>query len=210
MRFVLRKPPTSDTARKKIDLKKWKLFGGELSEAVIMSDLAVPQICYDCIEHLRATSRQLEGLFRITGNNDKIQSLRASFEKRKENIKLEDGHDVAGVLKLYLKMLASPLIPFSHYNHFLELEETKVKSEEESRRKVEHYSILCSSIPAENRALLQYLLQFLWEVAENTEKNKMDCGNLAIVFAPSLLQPKDLSPQMQMAGLGKVLLASKL
>jgi len=209
MRYVLRKPPIIEAARKKIDPKKFKLFGGELSEAVIMSDLAVPQICYECIEYLRATSLKTEGLFRITGNNDKIQLLRANFEKRKETIKAEESHDVAGVLKLYLKMLASPLIPYSHYNHFLELSESKSKTDEEARKKVEHYSILCSSIPAENRGLLQYLLQFLWEVAENTETNKMDSGNLAIVFAPSLLQPKDPSPQMQMAGLAKSIACMK-
>jgi len=205
MKLLLKKPPdqTGTLVRKKLDFKKHKLFGGELSDGVLMSDLSVPQVCFDCIEFMRTNSLHVEGLFRVPGNKDKVQDLSLSFEKRKDNIKLSDSHDVAGLLKLYFKMLPSPLVPYSHYDHFLEVEETKTKSEEEVRRKVEHYGVLCSSIPTDNRVMLQYLLQFLSEVADHAEVNKMDSGNLAIVFAPNLLQPKESNPLAQMTGLSK-------
>src|SRR5688500_13947969 len=50
---------------------------------------------------------------------------------------------------------------------------------------------LIERLPPINRALLKYLLEFLVMVCRNSEENKMTTSNLAIIFGPNLLQPRD-------------------
>lgn len=41
-------------------------------------------------------------------------------------------------------------------------------------------------LPPVHQSCLRFLLEFLADVADNVEKNKMGISNLAVVFAPSL------------------------
>ena len=59
------------------------------------------------------------GLFRVAGNKDAIDLIRVQYEEGDGEVKLEEVHDVAGVFKLYLRMLPEPLIPYAQYDAFI-------------------------------------------------------------------------------------------
>ena len=69
---------------------------------VARSEFVVPEICYICIEYLRTQGMNEPGLFRVPGNNQVMQELKAQLDE-KEEVKLVDIHDTAGLLKNYLR-----------------------------------------------------------------------------------------------------------
>jgi len=181
--------------------KRPPLFGGPLEEALVSSPLCVPLLVYECVEYMRRTAMHVMGIFRISGNNDTILHIKTLFEKAHSiasetdqgtGVELTDPHEAASVLKLYLRELPDPLIPFSFYSSFIEIEETK---SEDLDAKITKYKALIARLPASHRALLAYLIQFLAACTQYEKETKMDAQNFAIVFAPSLFRPQCDSPK---------------
>lgn len=50
---------------------------------------------------------------------------------------------------------------------------------------------LVNQLPWDNKLILEYLINFIGRVAEHSEKNFMHIQNLATVFGPNLLRPKN-------------------
>lgn len=105
------------------------IFGVSLQEAVsvarIRDDLELPAIVFRTIEYLE-TKQALteEGLYRLSGSSAVVKSLKDRFNmdgnvnllEMKEHL---DVHAVAGLLKLWLRELSTPLIPVSARQDFL-------------------------------------------------------------------------------------------
>jgi len=57
-----------------------------------------------------------EGIFRVSGIADQVKAIHAKLAEGGDISATEDNpHNVAGALKLYLRELEQPLIPFAHY-----------------------------------------------------------------------------------------------
>ena len=50
---------------------------------------------------------------------------------------------------------------------------------------------LIESLPKPNQVLAQEILYFLYEVSNQFQENMMDSHNLALIFAPTLMLPKN-------------------
>jgi hypothetical protein len=174
--------------------KKWLLFGGDLAEAVKRSDQEIPKICYQCMDYLTQNALKEPGLFRVPGNNDEIEAMKKKFQNGEE-VEFKDLHDVAGVFKLYLRKLPEPLIPFDLYPSFMKVA-AQYKAGNEKR--TEEFEALLQKLPKDNFSLMKALCLFLVNVASYKDVNKMTSDNLAIVFAPNLLRPKEETPQSMM------------
>ena len=173
--------------------EKFQLFGGPLIEAVRRSNRPIPRLCYQCMQFLRDNGLDEPGLFRVAGNKDAIEAIRHEYEEGDgAEVKLEEVHDVAGVFKLYLRMLPEPLIPYSRYDAFIRVGALKDKSKEAQRNADLRDQVM--QLPTENYALLCSLVHFLVEVAAHHGNNKMTPENLAIVFAPNLIRPAEETP----------------
>jgi hypothetical protein len=202
------------------------LFGGTIRDAVARDScagMAIPVIVQNSVEFLTQHALSEVGLFRVPGLNDRIQELKHQYE-REESVELDeqrDVHSVAGVLKLYLRQLGNPVIPFDDYKLFVRAAEqtadgkikfsgmpgsvAQMKAEEKSdleltlrRRK---FMALCNNLPPANKAVLNYLLHFLTLVVGRSSVNKMNADNCAMVFAPSLLRrPQDNEDDEKKAG----------
>jgi len=96
-------------------------------------------------------------------------------------------HDAGGVLKQYLRRLPEPLIPFDFYARFIQIAQQYKASAERNPQ----FRDLLKQIPKENYVLLCRLCRFLLSVSQHKDVNKMSPDNLAIVFAPNLLRPKE-------------------
>jgi hypothetical protein len=70
-----------------------------------------------------------EGLFRVPGQGDMIQTLKNQFEKG-DSVILLDVNATAGILKLYLRELSEPLVPYASYESFLIAAEDDIRHEE--------------------------------------------------------------------------------
>ena len=65
----------------------------------------------------------VEGIFRISASSTKLQKYKNEYNR---GLPVEfpekiDPHTVAGLLKLYLRELPEPVIPFNMYSSFVQL-----------------------------------------------------------------------------------------
>lgn len=100
------------------DLIKKKVLQGE-----VHSEMVCP-LRYDvvakCIAFIERHGMQAEGIYRISGNNTEVREVCRSFASTE--FQLPDNmpvHTVSGALKLYLRELNPPVIPFDFYQTFM-------------------------------------------------------------------------------------------
>ena len=173
---------------------------------------SIPTVCERIFKYLEENALHTEGLFRVPGDAQAIVEIRSAFDS-------EDGdkidfdkytvHDVGGVFKLFFREFPDPLFPYSFFDHLLSII-GEYESKSENSTKGKEYKILIdnlckviSGLPKENQVLLKRLLEFLQKVSLNSKENKMTPQNLAVVFAPNIIRPKEdtmqtalLSPQI--------------
>jgi hypothetical protein len=93
------------------------LFGSSLDEYTLEHQRTVPLIvskCIDAVEQMGGL--QKEGIYRISGRQTNVDMLKTEFEKNEESCQPQAHYDVftiASVLKIYLRELVVPLVPYS-------------------------------------------------------------------------------------------------
>lgn len=150
-------------------------------------NLDVPYVIYETTRYIRENGLTTEGIFRLSGSHSLIENYREIVDQG-EDLVLDDEiniHNVSGLLKLWLRELPEPPIPWSMYATFVE-----ASKQDSSSETVECFKKALGKMPTHNRNLLLHLLSFLYEVVKNSETNKMNLKNLAIVFGPILLSKK--------------------
>ncbi|XP_008571434.1 PREDICTED: rho GTPase-activating protein 19 isoform X2 [Galeopterus variegatus] len=190
--------PASGFFRSLMSLKrkeKGVVFGSPLTEE------GIAQI-YQLIEYLHKNLR-VEGLFRVPGNSVRQQILRDALNNGTD-IDLESGefhsNDVATLLKIFLGELPEPLLTHRHFHAHLKIADlmqfdgkgnkTNIPDKE---RQIEALQLLFLILPPPNRNLLKLLLDLLYQTAKKQDKNKMSAYNLALMFAPHVLWPKNVT-----------------
>lgn len=155
----------------------------------------IPQILNACFRHLEQYGLHTLGIFRVSTSKKRIRELREYFDSGRQ-IHLDKDqcpHDVATLLKEYLRDLPDPLLCRDLYQAFVQTQRLRNR-----RLQFEALQHLIQLLPAVNRDTLYALLIFLSKVADNSSDstsaigealagNKMDSNNLATVFAPNIL-----------------------
>ncbi|XP_078129690.1 rho GTPase-activating protein 19-like [Sander vitreus] len=173
---------------------KGVVFGAPLTEE------GIAQI-YQLIEYL-SKNLHVEGLFRVPGHSLRQAALREMLNSGTE-IDLETGdfhpNDAATLLKAYLGELPEPLLTHRHYHAHLKIGEltcfddngdkTNVPDKE---RQIEAFQLLFMLLPPANRSMLKLLLDLLYHTARKQHINKMSAINLATMFAPHIIWPKNV------------------
>lgn len=62
----------------------------------------------------------------------------------------------------------------------------------DKERQIEALQLLLLLLPTANRTLLKLLLDLLYHTAKQQDKNKMSAHNLALMFAPHVIWPKNV------------------
>jgi len=165
-------------------------FSSPLQQQVLLSKHGeIPSIMFLCMEQIQMRGITEEGIFRIPGTHSKIQKIRQRLHdgKRVDFHKI-DILTVASILKLWLRELPTPLIPFSHYPKLIALGGTvMVLTENEKIACMDKVKRVVATIPNLEYSCLRALMTFLHKVAKEGEVNKMHPKNLAIVMAPNIM-----------------------
>ncbi|XP_031640723.1 uncharacterized protein LOC116352342 isoform X2 [Contarinia nasturtii] len=157
----------------------------------------VPPLILACIDHLTNYGLHVVGIFRVSTSKRRIRELREELDCG--SLKTFDSetspHDVASLLKEYLRDLPEPLLCRSLYPAFLSTQKIRNR-----RLQLEALSHLIQLLPIAHRDTLYVLLKFLALVARCSDDvmnlatntcisvgNKMDSANLATVIAPNIL-----------------------
>ncbi|XP_074546128.1 rho GTPase-activating protein 24 isoform X2 [Halichoeres trimaculatus] len=179
------------------------IFGQKLEETVRyerrFGNKLAPMLVEQCVDFIRQWGLREEGLFRLPGQANLVKELQDAFDcGEKPSFDCNtDVHTVASLLKLYLRELPEPVIPFHKYDDFLACAKLLSKDDEMGMKELRK---LVECLPPVNYNLLKYICRFLDEVQSYSGVNKMSVQNLATVFGPNILRPKMEDPVAIMEG----------
>ncbi|XP_004849993.1 rho GTPase-activating protein 25 [Heterocephalus glaber] len=179
------------------------VFGQRLDETVAYEQKfgshLVPILVEKCVEFILEHGMNEEGIFRLPGQDNLVKQLRDAFDagERPSFDRDTDVHTVASLLKLYLRDLPEPVVPWSQYEGFLLcgqlMNADEAKAQQELTKQL-------SILPRDNYSLLSYICRFLHEIQLNCAVNKMSVDNLATVIGVNLIRSKVEDPAVIMRG----------
>jgi hypothetical protein len=92
-------------------------FGGTLNEMRARTGRRVPLVVESCVRALEQAGLSEEGIFRVPGNSESVESMRCSFERNEDPLcdcdteELRNRvHDISSCLKLFLRELEDPVL----------------------------------------------------------------------------------------------------
>ncbi|KAM6310519.1 rho GTPase-activating protein 45 [Podargus strigoides] len=203
---------------------KLQLFGQDFTKASQSSSDGIPFIVKKCVSEIEKRALKTKGIYRVNGVKTRVEKLCQAFENGKELVELSQAspHDISNVLKLYLRQLPEPLMPFRLYNELVGLAKESLQGGEAKGKGgrggpelvdkgadtdkvvvslVLRLKELLKELPWENMATLQYLLQHLRRIVEVEQDNKMTSSNLGIVFGPTLMRPRPTDATISLSSL---------
>lgn len=182
--------PAADALRHRGILRDEPVFGCTLSALCQGEGCMIPRFVRECVAAIesRPNFMQVVGLYRMSANLSLVQKLRCQVDQdRYESIRDEtEVHVLTGALKLFLRELREPLIPFDQLRTTLQLAECSADSEQCNRQ----LKLLFRQLPACNAHTLLLLLQHLNRVIDLYEYNRMDAHNVSTVFGPTVMWPE--------------------
>uniref|UniRef100_A0A670K881 Rho GTPase activating protein 45 n=1 Tax=Podarcis muralis TaxID=64176 RepID=A0A670K881_PODMU len=202
---------------------KLQLFGRDFAQQSRLSSDGVPFIVKKCICEIERRAMKTKGIYRVNGVKTRVEKLCQAFENGKELVELSQAypHDISNVLKLYLRQLPEPIMPFRMYNSLMGLAKESVQGGAEGRpgksiaelvdRGPETEKVvvalvtklreLLKELPSENLSTLKYIVLHLRRIVEVEQENKMTPGNLGIVFGPTLMRPRPTEATVSLSSL---------
>uniref|UniRef100_A0A8C9XH42 Rho GTPase activating protein 22 n=1 Tax=Sander lucioperca TaxID=283035 RepID=A0A8C9XH42_SANLU len=184
------------------------VFGQHLEETMLYEaqcgpQLLVPVLVEQCVCFIREHGLKEEGLFRAPGQTNHVRELQDAFDRGEKPVfdSTTDVHTVASLLKLYIRELPEPIIPFSKYTQFLSCAQLLTK---DKAMGIIELGKQVKSLPQVNYNLLTYICKFLDVVQSHSNENKMSVQNLATVFGPNILRPRVEDPVTMMEGSSQV------
>uniref|UniRef100_A0A3Q4BIP7 Uncharacterized protein n=1 Tax=Mola mola TaxID=94237 RepID=A0A3Q4BIP7_MOLML len=169
------------------------VFGKSLMDTVTYEQRfgphVVPILVQKCVEFIKEHGLDEEGIFRLPGQDNAVKQFRDAFDagERPSFPSDTDVHTVASLLKLYLRELPEPVVPWTQYQDFLDCTNMLDSSHTELEQQI-------TLLPRINYNLLSYVLRFLFEVQLHSSVNKMNVENLATVMGINLLKPQIEDP----------------
>ncbi|XP_065123383.1 rho GTPase-activating protein 23 isoform X3 [Paramisgurnus dabryanus] len=150
----------------------------------------IPQIVEICCGLVEDMGLEYTGIYRVPGNNAVVSSLQDQLNKGAEiNIadeKWQDLNVVSSLLKSFFRKLPEPLFTDDKYNDFIEANRKENPSD-----RLRTMKKLIRDLPDYYFHTLKFLVGHLKTVADNSEKNKMEPRNLALVFGPTLVRTSE-------------------
>ncbi|XP_058961156.2 rho GTPase-activating protein 15-like isoform X2 [Pocillopora verrucosa] len=186
-KFLTKRPPIEELEKKGII--KESVFGCHIAHLCERQKTTVPVFVSSCIAAIEKRGLSFDGLYRVCGNVSTVQKLRIMVDQEEKVVlgepPFDDVHALTGSLKLYFRELPEPLIPYDFFSGFVEaIKQSTRKSKLTAMRS------LAVQMPKVNGETLKLLLRHLRKLMDQSEENRMNAQNLAIVWGPNLMWPR--------------------
>jgi len=170
-----------------------RVFGVSLEKA-LRDQTEILRVIVKCVNYL---DKKLDtpGLFKEPGSQSAMAVFREKFDKG-EDVDLSSVDDpctIASLLKLYLRELPNPLIPYSAYDKFMATNGDFDKLKD-----------LVATLPVSHQIALQILLFFFGRVVDHKAKNGMDLSNLCQNMGPVFMSKREEAVDSMVADMQKI------
>eukprot|EP01105_Mastigella_eilhardi_P017890 TRINITY_DN4122_c0_g3_i1.p1 TRINITY_DN4122_c0_g3~~TRINITY_DN4122_c0_g3_i1.p1 ORF type:complete len:1055 (+),score=298.38 TRINITY_DN4122_c0_g3_i1:34-3198(+) len=163
---------------------KTQLFGIDLSRLMDREKgRDIPHFVEDSIEYIRKEALRSEGIFRLSGQQREMAQVQTLLDAG-GTPRFDDCNNVAGLLKLWLRLLPEPLLTTALAGEWGKYTEKAVS---EDSPVVQGLRATVGRMPQYNRFVLQSLIALLAEVAQNADATQMGPSNLSLVFTPTIV-----------------------
>ncbi|KAJ5930662.1 hypothetical protein N7466_006155 [Penicillium verhagenii] len=165
------------------------VFGLSLNDLYARDGTAVPFLVYQCFQAIELFGLDLEGIYRLSGSANHINHMKALFDNDSSQIDLtipenfyHDVNSVAGLVKQFFRDLPEPLFTSQYYTQFVEA----ARVDEDTQRRDQLHALI-NNLPDAHYATLRAVILHLNKVQEHSSQNRMNAGNIAICFGPTLM-----------------------
>jgi len=191
----LKKRPTYEELKASGIVKDNSVFGCHIQYQRMISGktLQVPEFIWKCVEKIESDPTHLTttGIYRVPGDAAKIQKLRIDIDQGNwESFEsCDDVHVLAGSLKLFLRELPDPLIPYTiHKDAVMASMGLGIYKEDVAQS----LDAVLDKLDIVERDTLEVVVRHLGKVAK--ANNKMDIENLGLLFGQVFLWPDPNAP----------------
>ncbi|XP_051738608.1 rho GTPase-activating protein 21 isoform X4 [Ctenopharyngodon idella] len=152
----------------------------------------VPLIVEVCCKLVEERGLEYTGIYRVPGNNAAISIMQEELNNKGmgdidiQDDKWKDLNVISSLLKSFFRKLPEPLFTNEKYADFIDANRI-----EDPVERLKVLKRLLHELPDHHYETLKFLSAHLKTVAENSEKNKMEPRNLAIVFGPTLVRTSE-------------------
>ncbi|KAM4662820.1 rho GTPase-activating protein 11A isoform 2-T2 [Discoglossus pictus] len=150
----------------------------------------IPKFLVDVCKYLELHAHT-EGLFRKSGSVVRLKLLKTKLDTHEDCLLDSPPCDVAGILKQFFRELPEPIL-------HPDLQDALFKAQNLGSDEDKAFAtvLICCLIPDRTIHILRYFLNFLHAVSMRSDLNRMDSSNLALIFAPNLLQANEDSEKV--------------
>ncbi|XP_040918448.1 rho GTPase-activating protein 23 isoform X9 [Toxotes jaculatrix] len=168
-----------------------KAFGVRLEECQPgANNKFIPMIVEICCGLVEEMGLEYTGIYRVPGNNAMVSMLQDQLNKGVDinpaEEKWQDLNVVSSLLKSFFRKLPEPLFTNDKYNDFIDANRMENASD-----RLKTMKKLIRDLPDHYYHTLKFLVGHLKTVADNSDKNKMEPRNLALVFGPTLVRTSE-------------------
>uniref|UniRef100_A0A8C6UST1 Rho GTPase activating protein 23a n=1 Tax=Neogobius melanostomus TaxID=47308 RepID=A0A8C6UST1_9GOBI len=168
-----------------------KAFGVRLEECQPgANNKFIPMIVEICCGLVEEMGLEYTGIYRVPGNNAMVSQLQDQLNKGVDinptEEKWQDLNVVSSLLKSFFRKLPEPLFTNDKYNDFIDANRMESPSD-----RLKTMKKMIRDLPDHYYHTLKFLVMHLKTVADNSDKNKMEPRNLALVFGPTLVRTSD-------------------
>ncbi|WFD34570.1 rho GTPase-activating protein [Malassezia cuniculi] len=163
------------------------VFGMSLNDLQRRDGLSVPLAIERLLAEVERRGLNEQGIYRLSGSRHSVEILRATLDTTAPEMLLlnrVDIHVITSAVKLWLRELPEPVVPFIHYRELLETE--KISDADE---RVAAIRKLVMQFPRNHFRVLRRLVAHLSLVTMCRKKNLMAPHNIGLVFSSTLLNP---------------------
>ncbi|KAG0168408.1 hypothetical protein DFQ28_004869 [Apophysomyces sp. BC1034] len=163
-------------------LEGWADSGVHVNEPVF-----IPKVVLKVTQHLRGCALDKEGLFRKSPSSEELRKVKEAFNRGEDvDLSCHDSNVSAALLKVFLRELPDPIISIQFSSELGTIPESDYPPEIIDRVK-QKLKIAYNHRP-HHLGLLKFLTDFLHEVSQHSEKNRMTAHNLGVVFTPNVIR----------------------
>lgn len=164
-----------------------QVFGISLGELQAMNGTAVPQTIERLLGEIERRGLEEQGIYRVSGTKNAVDALRETLDTTPpESLSLArvDIHVIASVIKLWLRELPEPVVPYAFYRELLDTEHIS-----EADLRIQAMRRVVKRFPRVNFRVLRRFATHLAHVTKSRKKNLMAPHNIGLVFSSTLLNP---------------------